>query len=523
MNANSKRTFCIGGPINPDYYYFVPHRLDWVELQRLIVNREYFVLHAPRQSGKTTAIKEFARFLNTQGSYHALYTNVEAAQAARDSTEKGLLSILDTLKTAIEDQLPEQKETVEILQKMIAEGLSSLTLNAVGSALRSLAMHSSKPIVLFIDEIDSLIGDTLLSVLRQLRAGFDNRPKLFPHSLCLIGLRDVRDYRIWSKEDGKSISTSSPFNIKSESLVLANFTLEDIKTLYKQHSEETGQLFLPEAIEHVYYLSAGQPWLVNALAYQACYRDVTDTRQAITKETIERAKEALIKRRDTHLDSLLDKLHEKRVRPIIEAILTGITDPGSIKSDDLQYVRDLGLIRSNNLDIANPIYREIIPRELTSVTTELITQAIAPFQKSDGSLNVPALLEAFTVFYRENSAIWLEKFEYREAGPHLLMMAFLQRVINSGGTIQREYALGTGRVDILIRWREQVIVIELKLRHSARTLSEGLQQTAQYMDRSHASEGHLVIFDRDTNKSWDEKIFHLTEIASGKTIQIWGM
>ena len=89
MNKKTKRTFCIAGPIHPDYYYFVSHRLDWVELQRLIENREYFVLHAPRQSGKTTAIKEFVRYLNAQGIYNALYMNVEAAQAARDNTEKG--------------------------------------------------------------------------------------------------------------------------------------------------------------------------------------------------------------------------------------------------------------------------------------------------------------------------------------------------------------------------------------------------------------------------------------------------
>lgn len=523
MNKKTKRSFCIAGPIHPDYYYFVPHRLDWIELQRLIENREYFVLHAPRQSGKTTAIKEFARFLNSQGIYNSLYINVEAAQAARDSTKEGLRSILDSLRTAIEDQLPQEKETLDFLKQMIAEGSSLLTLNAVGSALRALAMHSSKPIVLFIDEIDSLIGDTLLSVLRQIRAGFDNRPKSFPHSICLIGLRDVRDYRIWSKEEGKSVSTSSPFNIKSESLVLSNFTLEDTKVLYTQHTEETGQQFLPEAVEYAHHLSAGQPWLVNTLAYQSCYRDIKDTLQPITKEAIEHAKEALIKRRDTHIDSLLDKLREKRVRPIIEAILTGETDPGSIQPDDLQYVRDLGLIQKNNLDIANPIYREIIPRELTYVATELIIQRSAPFQNADGSLSMVALLKAFTTFYQENSAIWLDKFDYKEAGPHLLIMAFLQRVINGGGTIQREYALGTGRVDILVRWRKQIIVIELKLRRGTRSLSVGLEQTARYMDSSDATEGHLVIFDRNPNKTWEEKIFLLTEVVNGKMIHVWGM
>lgn len=516
-----KRIFRIAGPIDPERHYFVPRRLDWDDLHRLIRNCEYFVLHAPRQSGKTTAILEFCAHLNSEGSYQALYINVESAQAARENIKEALFAILRVLLQAIKTQMPHEKTVIEFLVERTS-GSMAIDYNSLNEALEYFAIHSSKPIVLFIDEIDSLIGDSLLSVLRQIRAGFPNCPKLFPHSLCLIGLRDVRDYRIWSQVEGKNISTSSPFNIKSKSLVLSNFTLDNIKTLYAQHTQDTAQQFLPEAIEHVYYLSAGQPWLVNALAYQACYEVLKDVEQPITKEVIELAKEALIKRRDTHLDSLLDKLLEKRVRPIIEAIITGETDPGNIQPDDLQYVRDLGIIRSDELQIANPIYREIIPRELTSVTTELITQTNIPFKKADGSLDVVLLLKAFVEFYRENSAIWLERFDYKEAGPHLLMMAFLQRVINGGGTLQREYALGTRRVDILLRWRQQTIVIELKIRHSAGSISDGLQQTADYMDSSGAHEGHLVLFDRDPKKSWNEKIYHLTEAIDGKIIHVWG-
>jgi hypothetical protein len=249
---------------------------------------------------------------------------------------------------------------------------------------------------------------------------------------------------------------------------------------------------------------------------------VRDRSQPITKEVIERAKEAIIKRRDTHLDSLLDKLQEPRVSPIIELILTGETDPGNIQPDDLQYIRDLGLVRPNSLEIANPIYREIIPRELTSIATDLITQAQGPFVNADGSLKTPALIEAFVIFFRENSEIWLDKFKYREAGPHLLLMAFLQRVINGGGVLTREYALGRRRVDILLKWLKQTIVIELKIRYSPASLTDGLKQTAEYMVSSNAGEGHLILFDRDPKKSWDEKIFYRVESVGPKTIHVWG-
>ncbi len=517
----SHKSFCIAGPIDPERHYFVPHRLDYNDLHRLIRNCEYFVLHAPRQSGKTSGILEYCLQLKQENFYNALYVNVEAAQAAREQVEKGLLTILISLWQSVERQLPAERTLIEILKELTLNP-SAINLNSLNIALSSLAQYSSKPVVLFIDEIDSLIGDTLLSVLRQIRAGFPDRPKLYPHALCLIGLRDVRDYRIWSKQEGKLISTSSPFNIKSKSLLLSNFSLEEVRSLYSQHSQDTNQTFSSEGIEHAYYLTRGQPWLVNALAYQACYEELRDSGQPINKKDIDRAKDVLIKRRDTHIDSLADKLREPRVRPIIEAIITGETNPGNIQPDDLQYVRDLGLISPDGLDIANPIYREIIPQELTSVTIELITQTVAPFKNNDGTLDMSALVGAFITFYRENSAIWLEKFDYKEAGPHLLMMAFLQRVINGGGSIQREYALGTGRVDILLRWRSQVIVLELKIHRGDRSIKEGLKQITNYMDSSAADEGHLILFDPDPKKTWEEKIFHRTA-KNGKLIHIWGL
>jgi hypothetical protein len=244
--------------------------------------------------------------------------------------------------------------------------------------------------------------------------------------------------------------------------------------------------------------------------------------QPITKEVMERAREALIARRDTHLDALIDRLKEPRVRNILDALLSG-TEPRSLSDDDLQYVRDLGLIGLKGIAIANPIYKEIVPRALTYVKQEMITQDIAWYQNPDGSINMIKLMQAFTQFFQENSEIWLERFDYKESGPHLLLMAFLQRVINGGGTLTREYALGRKRVDLLLVWKTQRIVIEMKINYGPKAYQEGLEQTVGYMDTSNATEGHLVIFDQHSKKSWEEKIYHKQESVNGKTINDWGM
>ena len=223
-----------------------------------------------------------------------------------------------------------------------------------------------KPIVLLLDEIDSLPEDLLLSVLAQLRRGYTARPLPFVHSLALVGVRDVRDYRVKIRPEQESMGTASPFNVKSDSLTLRNFSRDEVAELYAQHTAETGQGFTPEAVDRVFADTQGQPWLVNAIGRQCVDAEVTDRSQAITESHAVAAREAVILRRDTHLDSLVDKLQEERVRRIIEPILTGTTMPLDTYNDDLVYVRDLGLVVvTPHVRIANPIYQEIIPRSLS--------------------------------------------------------------------------------------------------------------------------------------------------------------
>jgi hypothetical protein len=196
---------------------------------------------------------------------------------------------------------------------------------------------------------------------------------------------------------------------------------------------------------------------------------------------------------------------------------------------------DLGLIyrdKETGLQVANPIYREVIPRELGFLVQLDFesTYRSAWYIGPDGRLEIDKLLAAFQEFFRENSEHWVQRFaEYHEAGPHLLLQAFLQRIINSGGQIQREYGLGRGRTDLLVIWpygeNVQKTVIELKLRYGKldKTIKKGLIQTYRYMDRSGTDDGHLIIFDRDEKRSWDEKIFTKTKEYEGKEIKVWGM
>ncbi|MCX6674743.1 MAG: hypothetical protein NTY37_13305 [Methanothrix sp.] len=376
-------------------------------------------------------------------------------------------------------------------------------------------------------------------MLRQLRSGYDKRPSLFPSTVILCGVRDVRDYRIHSDKEKVVITGGSCFNIKAESLRLGNFTRSEIETLYRQHTEETGQAFEADALDKAWALTAGQPWLVNALAYETCFRmpEGLDRSIPITCETISQAKENLIARRETHLDQLADKLKEERVRRVVQPILMGEPFEGQFRSDDVDYVADLGLItqeRTGALRISNEIYQEIIPRVLSWDAQTGMALEPAWYMLPDGRLDLTKLLQAFQQFFREHSESWLEMFDYREAGPQLLMQAFLQRIVNGGGRVEREYGLGRGRTDLLVIWPVaggvQRAVIELKVMHKSRskTIQEGLAQVREYADRCGAVEAHLVVFDKTPGKPWSRKIFGKKEsypMTEGieLAIGIWGM
>lgn len=530
------RFFNTTGPIDAEDHYHVPplSRLDLNEVLLLVRQKKYFVLHAPRQTGKTTVLGALQDELNGSGRYRCVYVNVEAAQAAREDVGAAMRSILADLAT----------ESSQTINDRFLEGIWTSVLDhdgpysALKRALAEWAAADHKPLVLLLDEINALVGDTLISVLRQLRSGYRDRPRRFPQSVVLCGVRDVRDYRIFSSADQSYVAGGSAFNIKSESLRLGDFSEDEVRDLLGQHTQETGQAFSRDALAAVWDLTRGQPWLVNALAYEACFRNKAgrDRGRPITVAAVRQACESLILRRDTHLDQLADKLREDRVRRVIEPLLAGTSASGAIPGDDLDYVRDIGLVRvDGTIEIANPIYREVIPRELTYATERYIAHRTAWYVNEDGSLDVSKLLAAFQAYFRENSEHWVERFGYKEAGPQLLLQAFLQRVVNAGGRIEREYGLGRMRTDLLVVWpmaregsgpqESQKAVIECKLLRDgfAATLRSGLAQTCAYMDRAGADEGHLVIFDRTGGLSWADRIFRRDERRGGKRITVWGM
>lgn len=496
------RRFNTAGPCDPALHYMVPPLARLPEARTAVERGDYFVLHAPRQSGKTTTLRALAGALTAEGVFAALHFSCEMGEPAGDDYASAQQVILAEIRERARRDLPLPLQPPDPWP--VAPGLSLLR-----TGLAEWARVCPLRLVLFFDEIDALRGESLRAVLRQLRNGYADRPGAAPWSVALCGLRDVRDYRDLSQEgEGGRLGTSSPFNVKVDSPRLPDFSEAEVRALCAEHTAETGQPFTPEALAALFVMSQGQPWLTNALAREIVEKMEVAPPQPITPEHAEAARERLILARATHLDSLVARLREPRVRRVLEPLLAGAVVAFDSYDDDVAYVRDLGLIAPDNpVRLANPIYREVVLRVLASAVEGNLPLHPRGYVAADGKLDLPRILADFAGFWKEHGEVLAGSLPYHEVAPQLVLMAYLQRIVNGGGAIDREVGVGRGRIDLCIRWPYRGANGERKVQREALEiktwapgkpdpLSQGLAQLEAYLQPLGLDHGVLAIFDR---------------------------
>ena len=521
-----EKFFNTAGPCNPARHYMLPATARLPEVMRLVAREQYFAIHAARQSGKTTLLKGLVRDINASGERVALYFTVESVQAYPDPHD-GIAKIVERMRTDLMDH-PLFGELVRDPDSPIP-ALSAPTPGlGVKMFLSMLARKAEKPLVVFFDEVDGLTEGTAVTFLRELRDGYVTRDEIpFPASVAIVGMMDIRDMKAKVRPHSDTLGSKSPFNVIAEDFKLRNFNEDEVRELYAQHTAATGQVFEPGVLDAVMEWSGGQPWLVNALARE-CVEKIHDFRydEPIKAADVEIAKETIICRRDTHIDSLMDRLREPRVRRVMEPIILG--NPlveMSVNDEDYRYVQDLGLLKEvkGALVPSNRMYAEIIGRYLSRDEQTRMMQSVheIPWATEDG-LDMPGLMAAFQAFWRENSEADRRAYEYGEATPHLVLMAFLQRVTNGEGRIIREMALGSGRLDLCVEYKGRRYAIEVKTSKNFKH-ETSYAQLAKYLDTLSLDEGWMPVFDNDAAKPWDEKLYVRDIAFAGKTIHVVGL
>jgi hypothetical protein len=531
MDKPRPKKFNTAGVCSPTEHYMLPVLPRVPGVGDLIEGNFYFVLHAPRQSGKTTFLKTITDKINLDGCYYALCCSLEASDGV-DDVDSAMSMVVAQINKAL------KKSNLKVFTDLALKGDPLADLSAsekVSEMLNYLSVNLDKDLVVFFDESDCLSGKPLILFLRQIRMGyndrFDSPASKFPRSLALAGMRDIRDYVTQVRPGEMSRGLAGPFNVKKESLTLANFTRDEIRTLYSQHTAATGQKFTDEAIDRAWYWTEGQPWLVNALANEEIVGQLkNDYSKVIDGSNFDQAAETLIQRRDTHIDSLLVRLQEPRVIMVMDAVFSGSKGTVPINSDDRQYCIDLGLVvkkEDGSLRPANAIYKEVISRVITDQLQYVIGDFIKIKKWTDGKvLFLSDILKDFQRFFRHDSDSFPSKFKkfaaykYDEATYAFILQSFLQKIVNGGGNVYSEFSEGSGRVDLVVIYKGREYMIEVKLEYA--DLEESLAQLAGYLDKNAEKEGWLIIFDRTVGKTWEEKIYWDTRRIGIRTIHVIG-
>jgi hypothetical protein len=513
----------------------------------MIERSSYFVIHSPRQSGKTTLLDALTEKINRDGKYYALQISLFGANVSED-----INFIFDVIAESIAKECKSSNlPAIASLADEIDRNREDIYVFRIRDMLRNMCNALEKELIIFFDEADTIPGSAIIPFLSQIRDGYLNRlkpNKKFPKSMVLVGMIDIADYKTKVRADGYSAGTSSPFNVRRESLSLPDFSKKQIYELYGQHTAASRQSFTDGAIDRAWYWTEGQPWLVNALANLIIDLKLNyDYSRTIDGDMIDDMANDLILQNQTHFHSLAERLKEPRVLRIMDAVVSGADRfHKGVLPDDVRYCTELGLLKpdkggSGSLRPSNPIYQEVIVRILSSGILMKTVPADISSKWTDGiSLDMSGLLQEFQKHWVENGELMASDSRILVSANHanidfgildndagsdplsaadrnvnlasllsesfcvLVLFSFLQRVLNGGALIQREFALGRKFADIVATYKGKRYPIEVKIK-GALSRRQSLDQLQGYIDRCNATEGWLVVFDRDETKTLKEK------------------
>lgn len=481
------RRFNTAGPNDPARHHTIPALSRVPRVREIIEQGSYFILHAPRGTGKTTLLLDLAALLNRERNYVAAVLSLEPG-AALPSIDAAELAMLDSWRYDLAAYLPADVAVPRFPEAPVG--------NRIGAALSAFAQECPRPLVIFLDGLDALSWDVRSSLVRQVRAGKPRRPRAFPWSIGFASLRELREMDV-PAGPARETAPASSTGLDAEIVTLPPFSRSDVATLLSAVQERTGQEVMSSAVDRVYELSQGHPYLVNALGLRVI-ECVEGRNHPITSVDVEKARDLLLERRGGLLDEISDRARDPRLRAVLEHVVNEASKEPPV--EDVRIAFDLGVVRRSaegRLVIAAPFWLALVARLIPNAMRSVFPTGQPPWVGPAGELDTDRLLEAFLEFWRKHGDALFSSLPYGELSP-LVLTSFLNRVIKSGGLIEREYALGRGRMDVCIRQGGVSLPLVVKVRRDREPepLAEGLAQLDEAMAKLHTDKGWLVIFDR---------------------------
>ena len=508
------RSFGTQGRVYPEDNYVVPRTEETADFISRVKDGKYIVLFAPRQTGKTTFFRLALDVLSAEdATYFPIQLDFQTMRNAAPATFYERLSYMihrqirrvfqqrgGMPSDALTQFLENTTLTDDFSMGMFFENLESFLDSDSHKGVRAF-----KRVVLLIDEFDGIPQTVVSDFLYALRHIYlSGKPRCL-HSVGIVGVKSIAqlDY-------DRSVS---PFNIQDE-FRLPNFTVEQVRELLGQYTEEVGQAFAPEAIDTLHKQTAGQPFLVNRLAQILTEElDIPKT-ETLTPAHFAKAHQQLLEEDNANLTHLATNIRrDRRFETILMEILS--YDEGVRFNPRDQLMSELatyGVITKGTdgmCEIVNPIYlyciiqtfkpavngleRDYLPEDnITGFRAYLIPS---------GHVNMEALLDNFRDFIARAGYKILQMPETPQeyVGRHLLFTYLELFVRIVGGGMYIEVQTGRGKMDLLITHNQRKYIVETKIWRGAVHYQAGKKQLAAYLKLEGAVAGYYVVFDHRQN------------------------
>lgn len=500
------RRFGTQGPVNSKDNYVVARSKELADFINRVKEGRYIVLFAPRQTGKTTFFQDALKILiNERNAYFPIQLNFEEYEYLTpaefyDSLCREICKEIQTVfrgrgeppSSELSDFLANARMTNHISMREFFEQFATLAEN--------------QQVLLIIDEFDGIPRDALNGFLRSLRRIYlTGREDRSPYSVGLVGVKDITQLNY-----DRSIS---PFNIQDE-FTLPNFSLEQVRELLVQYTDEVGQQFAPKVVEMIHKQTAGQPFLVNR-----CAQILTEELDIPKTETLQvthfsEAHEQLLVERNTNISHLITNV---RRDPRFEKTLMRIafyqeSRRFNFDNEVMSELATYGIIGADEdgmCQILNPIYLHRVLQAFQPLINGLEDEYFSQDGPADfseyvtptGQLQMQTLIENFKDFIaRAGYKILQVPDTPKEFVGQYLLFAYLDEFVKIvGATMYLEVPTGRGRADLIISHSGRTFIVETKVWRSERNYQAGKQQLATYMKSEGAIEGYYVVFDYREN------------------------
>lgn len=521
------RRFNTVGACHPEQHYVLEARERLPQIKSLVAEAGCFWVYGPRQTGKTTTMQLWAIELAKRGKYAAIV--VSAASLARERDDKG----------ADHDAIAEDAFLYELREA--AYGLPvecqppdwgyQVAGQRIRSALATWADACPRSLVIFIDDVDGLGERSLTCLLHQLASGFNQRPRPFPQAIALLGLQDINAISV----DSALETPGSIFHrMRTATLALQSFTLEEVANVYQKHTNATGQLFTLEAVDRAFELTQGQPWLVNAIAQYA----IDHTEAPIEPHHIEAAATDLLRHQSLHHTLPLDHLSARlrQFQPILEFVLADqiVLNP---TIQQVQAVVATGLCRfdaAGGLVMANPLYHEVILHQLAMPAIAAIGPLDPLWLNVDGTVNIKQVWDAWVTVWQAHSDALMQTVIYGAIAPYVAVMAFFHRLTAPNGSLKATYGFKKQSMTLTMQMITPSQSVDIMVQVMVWTegqpnpMDRGLAQLEQRMrqtsnssaDQSAASHVSLMIIDQRRDRPSAQERTRLDSVTTSTGLSV---